>query len=355
MKYSKLFLTIISGVLFFSCTKPHTTAGEFIIVTTGNVQGSLKPHKARLDSLGGLARRATLLKDLRATGTEPILLDAGNLFNAQYNSIGLIKCYNEIGYDALNIGAQDLANAINISNLEKAAEFPFISTNIIHSRSGKLVFKPFTTIERNGFIISVIGLTNNLLENSSGKYGIKDPIQAGKNLLDKLANRSDYQVVLFNGSFDDAVVTREALVEADFMFISGHRDAPRKTKPPKKGPFLYKVGEFGRALVTIKTHVAHIDSSLKDISMLIEREKFIKETLHLLHGGASISLEEMYAGNYDMSQRIKMIKYELELAQMELTSATNTVEFDYIPLSSSIIDDIDIKRIINEASITVNK
>ena len=355
MKYSKLFLTIISGVLFFSCTKPHTTAGEFIIVTTGNVQGSLKPHKARLDSLGGLARRATLLKDLRAAGTEPILLDAGNLFNAQYNSIGLIKCYNEIGYDALNIGAQDLANAINISNLEKTAEFPFISTNIINSRSGKLVFKPFTTIERNGFIISVIGLTNNLLENNSGKYGIKDPIQAGKNLLNKLANRSDYQVVLFNGSFDDAVVTREALVEADFMFISGHRDAPRKTKPPKKGPFLYKVGEFGRALVTIKTHVAHIDSSLKDISMLIEREKFIKETLHLLHGGASISLEEMYAGNYDMSQRIKMIKNELELAQMELTSATNTVEFDYIPLSSSIIDDINIKRIINEASITVNK
>ena len=340
--------------LIFSCTKERTTAGEFIFVATGNVQGSLNPYKIRLDSLGGLARRSTFLKDLRATGTDPILLDAGNLFNGQDNSIGLIKCYNEIGYDALNIGAQDLANAINISNLEKTAEFPFISTNIIHSRSGKLVFKPFTTIERNGFIISVIGLTNNLLENSSGKYGIKDPIQAGKNLLNKLANRSDYQVVLFNGSFDDAVVTREALVEADFMFISGHRDAPRKTKPPKKGPFLYKVGEFGRALVTIKTHVAHIDSSLKDISMLIEREKFIKETLHLLHGGASISLEEMYAGNYIMTQRINRIKTELQLVQTELASATNTVEFDYILLSSNIVDNENIKRIINEAGITVN-
>jgi hypothetical protein len=354
MKYSKLFLTIISGALFFSCTKPRTTVGEFIVVITGNVQGSLQPHKARLNSLGGLARRATFLKDLRAAGNEPILLDAGNLFNAKDNSIGLIKCYNEIGYDALNIGAQDLANAINISNLEKTAEFPFISANIIHSRSGKPVFKLFTILERNGFIIAVIGLTNNLLENSSGKYGIKDPIQTGKDLLGKLANRSDYQVVLFNGSYDDAVVTRDALVEADFMFISGHGGTPRKTRPPEKGPFLYKVGEFGRALVTIKTHVAHIDSSLKDISMLIEREKFIKETLHLLHGGASISLEEMYAGNHDMTQRIKRIKTELQLAQTELASTTNTVEFDYIPLSSSIIDDADIKRIINEASITVN-
>ena len=68
-----------------------------------------------------------------------------------------------------------------------------------------------------------------------------------------------------------------------------------------------------------------------------------------------MSLEKMYAGNYDMSKRIKKIKTELELAQIELASATNTVEFDLIPLSSSIIDDIDIKRIINEANITVKK
>ncbi len=68
-----------------------------------------------------------------------------------------------------------------------------------------------------------------------------------------------------------------------------------------------------------------------------------------------MSLEKMYAGNYDMSKRIKKIKTELELAQIELARATNTVEFDLIPLSSSIIDDIDIKRIINEANITVKK
>ena len=187
------------------------------------------------------------------------------------------------------------------------------------------------------------------------EYGIIDPIQTGKDLLEILANQSDYQVILFNGSFDDAVVARDALIEADFMIVSGHKGVPRKTPHPYQGPFLYKVGEFGRALVTIKTRIANIDSSLKDISMLIEREKFIKETLHLMRGGSSMSLEKMYAGNYDMSKRIKKIKTELELAQIELASATNTVEFDLIPLSSSIIDDIDIKRIINEANITVKK
>ena len=348
------FLFLLSGTIFSTCSKPALPVGEFLFITTGNVQGSFFPIKARLDSLGGLARRATFLKDLRTTGAEPILLDAGNLFIAQNKSVELIKCYNEIGYDALNIGAEDLGNAANIKNLEQLAEFPFLSANIVYKQSGKAVFSPFITIERSGFKVAVIGLTKNLLENSSDKYELKDPIQTGKNLLDKVASYSDYQVILFNGSFDDAVTVRNELLEADFMFISGHRGAPRKTKPPEKGPSLYKVGELGRALVTIKTHVAQIDSSLKDISMLIEREKFIKETLHLLHRGATVDIEEVYAGNYIMTQRINRIKTELQLVQTELASATNTVEFDYILLSSNIVDNENIKRIINEAGITVN-
>jgi len=354
MKYRILWFLFLSGTIFFTCGKPSPPTGEFLFITTGNVQGAFFPIKARLDSLGGLARRATFLKDLRTTGAEPILLDAGNLFIAQNKSVELIKCYNEIGYDALNIGAEDLVNTTNIKNLEELAKFPFLSANIVYKQSGETVFSPFATIERGGFKVAVIGLTKNLLDNNSDEYELKDPIQTGKNLLDKVTSYSDYQVILFNGSFDDAVIVRNELLEADFMFISGHRGAPRKTRPPEEGPSLYKVGELGRALVTIKTHVAHIDSSLKDISMLIEREKFIKETLHLLHRGAAVDIEEMYAGNYIMTQRINRIKTELQLVQTELASATNTVEFDYILLSSNIANDEDIKRIINEDGITVN-
>ena len=46
--------------------------------------------------------------------------------------------------------------------------------------------------------------------------------------------------------------------------------------------------------------------------MLTEREKFIKETLHLLHRGGAVDIEEMYAGNYIMTQRINRIKTELQ-------------------------------------------
>ena len=137
MKYRKLwFLFLLLGTMFSTCSKPSLPIGEFLFITTGNVQGSFFPIKARLDSLGGLARRATFLNDLRSTGAQPILLDAGSLFTAQNRSVELIKCYNEIGYDALNIGAEDLKNAANIKYLEQLAEFPFLSANIVYKQSG---------------------------------------------------------------------------------------------------------------------------------------------------------------------------------------------------------------------------
>ena len=83
--------------------------------------------------------------------------------------------------------------------------------------------------------------------------------------------------------------------------------------------------------------------------MLLEREKFIDETLDLLHGGASISLEKMYSGNYDMTQRIKRIRLELQSTREELEKTMNSVEFDFIPLSDLVVEDDKINSIINEA------
>ena len=88
--------------------------------------------------------------------------------------------------------------------------------------------------------------------------------------------------------------------------------------------------------------------------MLLEREKFIDETLELLRGGASISLEEMYSGNYNMTERIKRIQLELQITREELEKTLNSVEFDFIPLSDFINEDEKIKSIINEANIELN-
>jgi hypothetical protein len=62
----------------------------------------------------------------------------------------------------------------------------------------------------------------------------------------------------------------------------------------------------------------------------------------------------MYSGNYDMTQRIKRIKLELQSAREELEKTVNSVEFDFIPLSDSIKDDETINSIINEVNVELN-
>ena len=112
--------------------------------------------------------------------------------------------------------------------------------------------------------------------------------------------------------------------------LAAIRRYQEKKRTYGNGAFIYNDGEYGQSIVSIEINIAHVDSSLKDISMLLEREKFIDEPVELLHGGASISLEEMYSGNYNMTERIKRKKLELQLTREELEKAVNTVEFDFL-------------------------
>ena len=62
-----------------------------------------------------------------------------------------------------------------------------------------------------------------------------------------------------------------------------------------------------------------------------------------------LTLEEMYSGNYNMAQKIKRIKLELQAARKELENTVNSIEFDFIPLSDMVTEDQKINSIINEA------
>ena len=50
-----------------------------LIVTT-NVHGEIDPCGWPKKPLGGLARKATIIDELRENGKDPLILDAGNLF-----------------------------------------------------------------------------------------------------------------------------------------------------------------------------------------------------------------------------------------------------------------------------------
>ena len=76
----RIFYSLVSLILLFSCGKPEKKAGSFLMTITGNVKGVINPVQNKYDKRGGLARKATVINSYKHEGLQPIILDAGNLF-----------------------------------------------------------------------------------------------------------------------------------------------------------------------------------------------------------------------------------------------------------------------------------
>jgi 5'-nucleotidase/UDP-sugar diphosphatase len=117
--------------------------------------------------MGGLARRATLIQQVRNENGGPLLVvDAGNTLMGEtlsLNSEGrvIVEAMNLMGYDALGIGTGELIKGPAVLQQRVAeAQFPILSSNLVHSDSGEPVLKPYAVIERGGVRFGVIGVTS---------------------------------------------------------------------------------------------------------------------------------------------------------------------------------------------------
>jgi hypothetical protein len=164
---------------------------------------------------GSLTRRASFLKQLRATGRQICLLDGGSsLFSIKDNlkdsereeaikkATLIVEGYNRIGYQALAIGPFDLAAGLDtLKDLEKRAEFAFLSANLVDKATDKLHFKPYVILETGGVRLGVIGLTlstlnKKYLEKVAPNLKVLDPFKAAKKCVDDLRGKVDLIVAL---------------------------------------------------------------------------------------------------------------------------------------------------------------
>ena len=73
---SKLFYAFL--LVAMSCTDKVPTSEQLTLLVTSNVRGQLDPCGWKANPLGGLPRRLTYINQLKDSGVDPILLDAGD-------------------------------------------------------------------------------------------------------------------------------------------------------------------------------------------------------------------------------------------------------------------------------------
>lgn len=164
--YSGLILTTGAYPLLASADAPEIT--RLTILHTNDVHSRVEPFPmdgGKNEGLGGVAKRATLIKRIRAEQKNVLLLDAGDIFQGTpyFNFFGgevEMKLMSEMGYDAATIGNHDFDGGID--GLERQlinANFPLLITNYNFDNTVlKDKTKKYKIFNKGGLKIGVFGI-----------------------------------------------------------------------------------------------------------------------------------------------------------------------------------------------------
>ena len=178
--------------------------------------------------MGGLARKATIVDEIKSDGHNPVIVDAGNLFfKTNKPAIGvsedirkisaevILESFNSIGCNAFSVGENDFSEGLDyILKLKNNAEFPFISANITNNNN--LIFNPYVIVERD-IRIGFIGLSSIFLHS---EVVVLDPLESLSEIIDEVRAKSDLVVLLFSSTDEDIIKLQNSNINIDLMIRS---------------------------------------------------------------------------------------------------------------------------------------
>ncbi|MFN2454303.1 MAG: bifunctional UDP-sugar hydrolase/5'-nucleotidase [Pyrinomonadaceae bacterium] len=254
------------------------------ILHTNDVHSQIDPLPSndRNAGKGGAARRATLVKRIRAENPNTLLVDAGDAFQGTpyfnlYRGEVEYKAMSAIGYDVVTLGNHDFDNGIEgLAAAMKFASFDFVSANydvrgtIIESR-----VKPYVVREFGGVRVGLFGLGISLagLNAPETFKGLKylDPVQAARDAVRVLRERERCAMVVCMShmgyypepkgkEFGDTQLV--AQVDGIDFIASGHThtfmEKPMLARQPSgKETVIFQVGKSG-------IYVGRVDFTIRE-------------------------------------------------------------------------------------------
>jgi 5'-nucleotidase len=228
--------------------------GRITLLHTNDTHSRIEPFGPGSGSLtgrGGIARRATLVKQIRATTPNVLLLDAGDVFQGtpyfnEYKGFLDYKLMSMCGYDAGTLGNHDFDNGVDCLVAAMAeAKFPFLICNLDMKGAPSLAARvqPYLVREFPGVKVGITGATVDFkgLVSPKNHLGVTwlDPYESLRPVVRRLRDveKVDLVVVLSHLGYDlhgyaadDLHLARE--VPGIDVIIGGHShtflDAPVK-------------------------------------------------------------------------------------------------------------------------------
>lgn len=292
-KYVMLAMVLVAGSISLAETDPVS------IIVSGESHGMIDGCECVSEPGGGLARRATVIGQMRKKGAV-LLLDAGG-FSAgdMYDSYTegrksdsvrtsvMIKGMGLLQYDAIALGDDDVQ--YDVTWLKKQisdASLPVISANCFHSNNQHLV-KPYLFVKKGSVVFGITALTSDerLLE-IDHRIDLRDPLEALKNVLPELKKKSDIQIVISHCGEELSEQIAVEFPDIDLV-VNGHR---KKSSEPLHMSGKTPVMQFGfqgksvsvahatvekRGLRVLSSSWIHLDPSVPEDSAVLGKLHYV--------------------------------------------------------------------------------
>ena len=213
------------------------------ILHTNDTHSRIEPFPdsaPRHAGMGGVARRANLIRQLRAENPDSLLLDAGDVFQGtpyfnKYNGALDFEVMTKMGYDAVTIGNHEFDNGVRgFEDVMDKARFSFVSSNYDFgtTQMGLRVHK-FLIRQVAGVKIGIFGLgiafENLVLPHLHRGVTYLDPVDVSADMVAHLKgyHRCDMVICLSHIGYryrDDRVSDRVVAQQVDGidLIIGGH-------------------------------------------------------------------------------------------------------------------------------------
>ncbi|QXP67807.1 bifunctional UDP-sugar hydrolase/5'-nucleotidase [Polaribacter sp. AHE13PA] len=201
-------MALVGGITlpsFIAKKQRHIT-----ILHTNDTHSHIEPFKAnhnRFPNGGGVARRATLIEQIRQENENTLLLDAGDIFQGTpyFNYFGgelEFKLMSILKYDVATIGNHDFDNSIEgLYKQLPNAKFDFVSANYNFKNTVlDTHVKPYKILHKDGLKIGVFGLGIEL-EGLVGKKmyketGYLNPIEITQDITRQLKQEEQCDLII---------------------------------------------------------------------------------------------------------------------------------------------------------------
>ncbi len=196
---------ILALLIIFTAVALSVFAEKLTVVYTGDTYSSLYPCSSCPSYVGGgIARRASVIKNLRKSLSNLLVVDAGNFtaggvldtesINANIDkkrTLYYINAISAIGYDAMGIGEAEFNFGVDfLKRTIRSKGLPLISCNV--SLKG---VSPYIIKEFSGFKVGVVGITSaSVLRKNSLSF--RNYKKALKDLLSDIEDKVDFIILL---------------------------------------------------------------------------------------------------------------------------------------------------------------